>query len=47
MQAPVSMLKGVSGQANTVLILSLLVGLALVVSIKKATPSTAATKSAL
>lgn len=36
MQAPVSMLKGISGKSNTSLVIGLLVGLALIAAIKKA-----------
>jgi hypothetical protein len=45
MQAPVSMIKGMSGKGNTSLVLGLLVGLALLVTIKKAAASPQATKA--
>lgn len=44
MQAPVSMMKGLSGKGNTSLVLGLLVGLALIAVIKQAkTAPTAST----
>lgn len=43
MQAPVSMMKGLSGKGNTSLVLGLLVGFALIAAIKKATALSSAT----
>lgn len=45
MQAPVSMLKGLSGKGNTSLVLGMLVGLALIAVIKKSSAALPAVKT--